>query len=175
LEGNYINIAIKQLYLSEALINLLIDFIVVRFIETFKIMIFHDEILTPVELYINPDYENSITNCQINNDVEFSLKRHNGDNVININFKVVFSAIQEDETVVRAVFDIISKFEKANKNHLLIIDDFLVGVYLNVQNYLKDHIPTGMILPTNHLISDYEIGLLRDGVFSELKALGFCS
>lgn len=138
-------------------------------------MIFQDETLTPIELYINPKFENHITNCQINNDVEFSFKRDNGHNIINLSFKVIFYAIQEDEIVVKGTFDIVSIFDKYNNNHLLIIENFLVVVYINIEKYLRIHIPTGMISTTNHLISDYEIGQLRDGIFSELKELGFCS
>jgi hypothetical protein len=134
--------------------------------------------LTPVDLWLNPDYTNSSTVCRFRkNDMVFKIEKKETDNFIILDYEVVFESVQTCNKVASASFTTEAKFTttKDEKGSKMAVNHFLSQVFLKIQDILENHsnIPPLMIGTPHGILSAYDIRLLEDDVFSELKAQGF--
>jgi hypothetical protein len=134
--------------------------------------------LIPVNLYVNPKYEENTTICRLkNHNLEFDIQRVLDDGIITIDYETTFESIINCDILANASFRVSTKFTPSDNkdDDLIVIGLFLNEFYFAVNTYLQDvnNVPQGMIKLSTALLSENDIAKLKNDVFSELLRKSF--
>ena len=134
--------------------------------------------LEPINLYVNPQYRDLNTRCRFKkNDVTFIIERTVTGGKITIDYEVVFESMVNCDTVASASFQVVAEFKppKVKKDDLIRIEQFLIEIFLAVDEFLEDNnnLSPGMLSTPTRISSSLDTIELTEHVSGELIRRGF--